>query len=137
MRPLPTVDQLNTMNPHTLMAHLGIEYTEVGADYLKAKMPVDERTRQPMGLLHGGASAALVETLGSAASAMRLDLSQQRPVGLEINANHLRPVRAGYVYGTATALHLGQRTHVWEVKIEDEAGQLVCSGRLTVMIVAA
>jgi 1,4-dihydroxy-2-naphthoyl-CoA hydrolase len=125
------------MNPHTLMAHLGIEYTEVGADYLKAKMPVDERTRQPMGLLHGGASAALVETLGSAASAMRLDLSQQRPVGLEINANHLRPVRAGYVYGTATALHLGQRTHVWEVKIEDEAGQLVCSGRLTVMIVAA
>ena len=100
-------------------------------------MPVDERTRQPMGLLHGGASAALVETLGSAASAMRLDLSQQRPVGLEINANHLRPVRAGYVYGTATALHLGRRTHVWEVKIEDEAGQLVCSGRLTVMIVAA
>ena len=137
MRPLPTLDQLNAMNPHTLMSHLGIEYTEVGANYLKAKMPVDERTRQPMGLLHGGASAALVETLGSAASAMRLDLSQQRPVGLEINANHLRPVRAGYVYGTATALHLGQRTHVWEVKIEDEAGQLVCSGRLTVMIVAA
>jgi uncharacterized protein (TIGR00369 family) len=135
MRHYQTVDQLNALNHNTLSAHLGIEFTEVGDDYLKARMPVDDRTRQPLGLLHGGASAALIETLGSVASAMRLDLNQQVPVGLEINANHLRPVKSGMVFGAATALHLGRRTHVWEVKIEDEAGQLVCVGRLTVMVV--
>ena len=117
------------------MSHLGIEFINIGENYLTAKMPVDERTCQPLGLLHGGASAALAETLGSVGSAIRLDLNQQAPVGLELNANHIRPVTNGYVTGTATALHLGRRTHVWDIKIEDEAGRLVCVSRLTIMIV--
>lgn len=98
-------------------------------------MPVDDRTRQPQGLLHGGASAALAETLGSVGSAIRLDLNRQVPVGLEINANHIRAITGGTVTGTATALHLGRRTHVWDIKIEDESGRLVCTSRLTIMVV--
>jgi 1,4-dihydroxy-2-naphthoyl-CoA hydrolase len=132
---MTTVDQLNQISKNTLMAQLGIEFVDVGNDFLKARMPVDERTRQPLGLLHGGASAALAETLGSVGSAIRLDLSRQSPVGLELNANHIRAISSGWVIGTATPLHLGQRTHVWNITIEDEQGRLVCSSRLTIMIV--
>lgn len=129
------VNQINGMCANTLVSHLGIEFTEVSDTYLKATMPVDDRTRQPQGLLHGGASAVLAETLGSVGSAIRLDLSRQVPVGLEINANHIRAVTSGIVTGTATALHLGRRTHVWDIKIEDESGRLVCTSRLTIMVV--
>ena len=130
-----TLDRINSMHEDTLMSHLGIEFIDVGENYLTAKMPVDKRTCQPLGLLHGGASAALAESLGSVGSAIRLDLSRQAPVGLELNANHIRPVTSGYVIGTATVLHLGRRTHIWDIRIEDEAGRLVCVSRLTIMIV--
>ena len=130
-----TPEQINALCQNTLVSHLGIEFTEVGDDYLIAKMPVDSRTIQPAGIMHGGASAALAETLGSVGSAMRLDLSQQAAVGLELNVNHIRPAKSGEVVGIVTPLHLGQRTHVWSIKIEDATGQLICAGRLTVMIV--
>lgn len=130
-----TVMSLNNFAPNTLIAHLGIEFVEVGPDFLRARMPVDPRTHQPFGLLHGGASVTLAETLGSSASASLLDLRQQVPVGIEINANHLRSVTSGYVYGTVTPVHVGQRTHVWNIQIVDEAARPVCISRLTVMVV--
>ncbi len=130
------IEQVNAMCQNTLVSHLGIEFTEIGDDYLTAKMPVDSRTVQPAGIMHGGASAALAETLGSVGSALRLNLSSQGPVGLELNVNHIRAVTSGVVTGTARALHLGRRTHVWEIRVENEAGQLVSAGRLTVMIVS-
>ncbi|MCX6050012.1 MAG: hotdog fold thioesterase [Chloroflexi bacterium] len=126
--------QINQICKNTLVSHLGIEFTGLGADYLQARMPVDQRTVQPFGLLHGGASVALAESLGSMASACCLDASQQQPVGLEINANHLRAVTTGYVVGTARPIHLGSRTHVWEIKIEDDHQKLVCISRLTIML---
>lgn len=135
INPSVTAEDLNTHTPPSMMTHLGIEYTDVGPDFISAKMPVDDRTRQPFGLLHGGASAALIETLGSVASSLCIDLSTHVPVGVEINANHLRSVQEGYVFGTAKAIHLGRRTHVWNATITDEAGKQVCVGRLTVMIV--
>ncbi len=115
-------------------AYLGIEWTELGDDYIKARMPVDQRTRQPYGLLHGGASCALAETIGSVASAMVVDHSRMFCVGLEINANHVRSVREGYVTGTATPLHLGSTTHVWDIRIVDGQERLVCISRLTVAV---
>ena len=130
-----TVEQMNGFCNNTLISHLGIEFTEFGENFVKAKMPVDARTVQPLGLLHGGASAALVETLGSVGSALQLDLEKQSAVGLEVNTNHIRSVKSGYVYGTATALHLGRRTHVWEVRIVDDEDRLISTGRLTMMIV--
>jgi len=133
--PNTNLTTLNQFSQATLVAHLGIEFTSVGADYLCARMPVDERTVQPFGLLHGGASVALAETLGSMAAACCIDLATHYPVGLEINANHIRSVTAGYVYGTARPIHLGSRTHVWEIKIEDEQQRLVCISRLTILIV--
>ena len=126
---------LNTLNQSSLAGHLGIEFVEVGDNFLTAKMPVDERTKQPFGILHGGASAALAETVGSVAATLCIDMSQQDAVGLDINANHLRPVKAGHVYGTARPVHLGRRTHVWQIDITDEAQKLVCISRLTLMIV--
>ncbi|MDF2386430.1 hotdog fold thioesterase [Nostoc ellipsosporum NOK] len=114
--------------------HLGIEWTEVGEDYLQARMPVDDRTRQPYGLLHGGASCVLAETIGSVASAMVVDHTKFYCVGMEINANHLRSARDGYVTGTARPLHLGGTTHVWDIRITNEAGELVCVSRLTVAV---
>lgn len=114
---------------------LGIGFTEIGDNYLKARMPVDNRTRQPYGLLHGGASAALAETLGSVASALVIDQSQYDCVGLEINANHIRGVKEGYVFGTAIPLHIGRSTHVWDIKIYDDREKLVCVSRLTVAII--
>jgi 1,4-dihydroxy-2-naphthoyl-CoA hydrolase len=118
----------------TMGEHIGIEFTELGADFMKAQMPVDARTRQPYGLLHGGASCVLAETLGSVASAMVIDPEKFICVGLEINANHIRGVREGPVTGIATPLHLGSSTHVWDIKIHDEREKLVCVSRLTVAI---
>lgn len=115
-----------------LAAHLGIEFVEASPTFLRARMPVDERTKQPYGLLHGGASVALAETLGSVAS--HLVASDRMIVGLEINANHIRAVREGFVYGTVTALHIGTSTHVWDIKIQDAAGRLTCVSRLTIAV---
>lgn len=129
--PLALTQSMN----NTMMSHLGIEFTDIGEDFLSGKMPVDDRTRQPFGILHGGASAVLIESLGSVASTLCIDVSKQVPVGVEINANHLRSVMNGFVHGTAKALHLGRRTHVWDVTLTDDAGKRVCVGRLTVMIV--
>jgi uncharacterized protein (TIGR00369 family) len=125
---------LNQSSKQTLVEHLGIEFLEVGEDFLRGRMPVDQRTVQPYGLLHGGASAALAETLASVAATLCVDLSSQMPVGLELNANHLRSVSAGYVYGTVRPIHVGRSTHVWETRIEDETGQLICVSRLTILI---
>lgn len=130
-----TLDQLNALNPNTMMSTIGIVFTNIGDDYLRATMPVDARTHQPFGLLHGGASAALAETLGSTAGMMVLDPAQSVVVGLEINANHMRGVKSGTVTGTARALHIGRSTQVWEIRIEDESQRLVCISRLTLAVV--
>jgi 1,4-dihydroxy-2-naphthoyl-CoA hydrolase len=134
LKPGITLTQLNQMNRGNMVGFLGIEFTEVGPDYVCAKMPVDERTRQPMGLLHGGASVALAETLGSIAAYCTIDADKQYCVGLDINANHVRAVSDGFVYGKATPLHLGRSTQVWEIRITDEAGKLVCISRLTMSV---
>lgn len=128
-----TPTDLNARNK-ALGLHLGIEFTAVTANSVSAKMPVNERTRQPYGMLHGGASAALAETLGSVGSWLCIDRERFYPVGLELNVNHLRPVAHGWVYGTATPLHLGRKTHVWDIKITNGDDKPVCAGRLTVMI---
>ncbi|WP_210490439.1 hotdog fold thioesterase [Rufibacter aurantiacus] len=133
-RPDVTLEQLNAWNKNTLGEHLGMEYTEIGDDYLVGRMPVDHRTHQPLGLLHGGASVALAETLGSVGATMFLDLEKQYCVGLEINANHIKSVRSGYVYGKAAALHIGRKTQVWEIRITSEAGDLVCISRITMAV---
>ena len=130
------LDVINGWNRNTLMQTLGIECIELGTDHLVARMPVDARTRQPMGLLHGGASMALIESIGSMGSTLLLDATREQPVGIEINANHVRAVTEGFVYGTGRLLHAGKRTHLWQVDITDAAsGKLVCTGRLTVMVV--
>jgi 1,4-dihydroxy-2-naphthoyl-CoA hydrolase len=128
------IEQLQAYGHETLGGHIGIEFTEIGENYLKARMPVDHRTRQPYGLLHGGASVTLAETLGSVGSALVIDQTQSICVGLEINANHIRGVKEGWVFGTAIPLHLGQGTHVWEIRIVDQQEKLVCVSRLTVAI---
>jgi 1,4-dihydroxy-2-naphthoyl-CoA hydrolase len=115
--------------------YIGIEWLEIGDDFVKAKMPVDHRTQQPYGLLHGGASCVLSETVGSVASALVVDHSKFVCVGMEINANHVRSAREGFVIGTATPLHLGSNTHVWDIKIHDESKKLVCVSRLTVAVI--
>lgn len=114
--------------------HLGIEFIEIGDDYLRARMPVDARTRQPFGILHGGASVALAETIGSTAAALCIDRTRQRCVGQEINANHVRAVTDGYVIGTVRPVHIGKRSHVWEIRITDEKERLVCISRITMFI---
>jgi 1,4-dihydroxy-2-naphthoyl-CoA hydrolase len=126
---------LAPLRKNTLVEHMNIQVTEVGPDFLRGTMPVDHTTVQPYGLLHGGASCVLAETLGSLGSAYVVDHSKFYCVGLEINANHVRGVRSGLVTGTARPIHLGGSTHVWEIKIEDERGKLVCVSRLTVMII--
>ena len=131
-----TAAQLQPLGKNTMGDHLGIEFTEVGEDFLKGRMPVDNRTRQPNGLLHGGASVALAETLGSVAAAFVVDRLAYNAVGLEINANHLRGVREGFVTGIARPIHLGKTTHVWEIRISDDRDKLVCISRLTVAILA-
>lgn len=127
-----TLDQLKERSKNTLMAHLGIEYLEIGDDFVKARMPVDHRTRQTAGILHGGASAALAETLGSIAAGLCVDREKKTIVGLEINANHIRPVTDGWVTGVARPLHVGNTTQIWEIKIYNEQEKLVCVSRLTV-----
>lgn len=128
------IETLNKLSENTLISHLGIVCTELGKDYICGKMPVDERTRQPIGLLHGGASVVLAETLGSFGSSACIDPNSQSVVGLEINANHVRAVKEGFVYGKAQLLHFGKKTHLWEVRIQNEAGQLVCISRLTIAV---
>ena len=131
-----TIEQLNNMNKNTLMETLGIEFMKSGVDFLKAKMPVDSKTHQPMGLLHGGASVALIESIGSLGSALLCDLKVEYPVGLEVNANHIGGVSSGNVIGIGKLLHAGRKTHVWQVDILDESNdKLICTGRLTVMII--
>ena len=117
-----------------VISHLGIEMVEAGADFLKARMPIDERTRQPSGILHGGASVVLAESLASCACAFTLDRSKQHCVGLEINANHVRSVTEGYVVGVTTPLHIGRRTQIWQTMITDQRDRLVCVSRITMAI---
>ena len=131
-RQRPGVDALNALLPGTAPGNLGIVLTEHGPDFLRATMPVDARTKQPFGLLHGGASVALAETLGSSAGMMMA--GDNAVVGLEINANHLRAVRSGLVTGTARPLHIGRSTQVWEIRVEDEAGKPVCISRITLAV---
>ena len=130
------LEALNRLSRDTLIEHLGIIFTEAGADWLRASMPVDARTRQPYGLLHGGASVVLAETLGSSAGYLCIDPDVQHCVGLEINANHLRPVTAGRVVGTARAVHVGRSTQVWDIAIEDHAGRRCCVARLTLAVLS-
>ena len=114
-----------------MQQHIGIQFTEIGDDYIKATMPVDNRTKQPMGLLHGGASVALAESLGSVASVLCVDPEKQTVVGLEINANHIKTAKEGFVTGITKPIHLGRSTQVWEIRIYNEAEQLVCISRIT------
>jgi 1,4-dihydroxy-2-naphthoyl-CoA hydrolase len=129
-----TLDDLNALSHGTAMAVLGIVFTEIGPDFVRATMPVDARTHQPYGLLHGGASVLLAETLGSTAGNLCVEPGE-RCVGIEINANHLNAVREGQVTGTARPLHVGRRTQVWEIRIEDDLGRLACVSRLTLAVV--
>lgn len=127
---------INAFNKNTLMEVLGIECIEIGDDYLVSTMPVDNRTHQPLGLLHGGASAALIESIGSMGSTLLIDLSKEAPVGIEINANHIGSVKSGMVKGIGKIVHAGKRTHLWQVDIFDMSTEkLICTGRLTIMIV--
>lgn len=128
------MDDLLTISPGTMGEHLGMEWVALGDNYLKIKMPVNERTKQPYGLLHGGASCALAETAGSIASSLVIDEHKFICVGLEINANHVRSARQGFVTATASPLHLGKNTHVWDIKILDDFDKLICISRLTVAI---
>jgi 1,4-dihydroxy-2-naphthoyl-CoA hydrolase len=129
-----SVEELNASSSRTMMQTLGIVFTEVGEDFIRASMPVDERTHQPWGLLHGGASLTLAETLGSSAAFLCIDPLRFVCVGQEINANHLRSVRSGRVIATARPIHIGSRSHVWAVEIVNEAGALVCVSRLTMAV---
>ncbi len=132
-----TLEALNASRENTMIRHVDIVFTEIGADFIRATMPVDDRTRQPYGLLHGGASVVLAETLGSVGAAMCVDASKYLCVGQEINANHVRSARSGRVTGTARPVHLGGRTQVWTIEIVNEPGQLVCISRLTVAVIKA
>jgi len=129
------IEDCQYLEKDTMGEYLGIEWMEIGDDFIKARMPVDHRTKQPYGLLHGGASCVLSETVGSIASAMVVDHSKFICVGLEINANHVRSAREGYVTGVASPLHLGSNTHVWDIRIYDEIQKLVCVSRLTVAVI--
>ena len=131
-----SIDQLDRLGDNTLAEHLGMKFTEIGDNYLKAVMAVDHKTQQPYGLLHGGASVALAETLGSVASALVIDTDKNICVGLEINSNHIRGVKSGLVTGIVNPIHIGASTHVWDIKIYDEKEKLVCVSRLTVAILA-
>ncbi|MDR6841690.1 hotdog fold thioesterase [Pseudoxanthomonas sacheonensis] len=131
------IDALNARVRGSMVENLGILIIEAGDDWLRGTMPVDARTKQPYGLLHGGASVALAETLGSMAGGLCVDSATEAVVGLEINANHLRAVREGMVIGTARALHVGRSTHVWEIRIENEAGKPVCISRITLAVIPA
>jgi len=134
-RSLLPLETLNAGGAGTLMGPLGIEFTEIGANFIRGTMPVDARTHQPFGLLHGGASVALAETLGSMGANMCVDSSRYLCVGQEINANHLKSVRSGHVTGTARPLHVGTRSQVWSIEIVSDSGALVCVSRLTIAVI--
>jgi 1,4-dihydroxy-2-naphthoyl-CoA hydrolase len=130
----PTIEYLNAMNAGNIHESLGIRFTTIGDDYVEATMPVDHRTHQPYGLLHGGASVVLAESLGSTAAGLFVDHEKFYVVGQEINANHVRAVRSGQVTGTARPIHTGRRSQVWEIRIADDRGKLVCISRLTLAV---
>jgi len=130
-----SLQRLNRSLQQTLDHHIGLHFVSIGCNYLQAQMPVDERTRQPYGLLHGGASAVMIESLGSVASYLLVAAAGKRAVGIEINANHVRGMTSGHVTGTVTALHVGLSTHVWDVRLHNPYGQMICVGRLTTAIV--
>ena len=130
----PSIAELNSLK-NTMVDHIGIEFIELGDDFIRARMPVDHRTHQPMGLLHGGASVALAETLGSTGAMLCVDPDKYNVVGLEINANHIRGVRDGWVIATARPLHRGRTTQLWEIRITDAADKLVCVSRLNMAVI--
>lgn len=132
----PQLDDINNRHRDHIGALIGIEFTEIGDDFIKGRMPVDARTHQPYGILHGGASVVLAESLGSVASSLIIDPERFMAVGLEVNANHLRPVKSGFVTGICTPIHIGGKTHVWDIKMYDDRGKMNCISRLTVAIVA-
>jgi 1,4-dihydroxy-2-naphthoyl-CoA hydrolase len=128
------LDFLNNLTKNTMVDFLGIKFTKIGEDFLEATMPVSDRTKQPYGLLHGGANMVLAETLGSVGSALLTDPDTQHCVGLEINANHLKPVKRGMVRGVTKPIHVGKKTQVWEVKIFSENDELTCISRITLAV---
>ncbi len=130
----PPIGELNAQSEGCAVGHMGIELIELGADFLRGRMPVDARTKQPYGLLHGGSSALLAETLGSMAANLCLDEGAGQAVGIELNCNHVRAATAGWVIGTARPLHVGRSTQVWDIRIEDEQGRLICASRLTMAV---
>ena len=134
-RRIRSLEDLNAHNLNTSIAHLGICITEIGEDFIRGSMPVDQRTKQPYGLLHGGSSAMLAETLASVGANMCVEKEGQQAVGLELNCNHLRGVRDGFVTGTARPLHIGRKTQVWDIRIEDARGKLCCVSRLTLAVI--
>ena len=127
-------EQLNAMEKGRMLGYLGVEIVEIGDDYLRARMPVDSRTQQPFGLLHGGASAVLAESVGSWSSYLTTRPGEYQVLGLEINVSHLRPAKSGYVYGTARPVRLGSVVHVWDIRVTDEAGQLLSIARLSTSV---
>jgi 1,4-dihydroxy-2-naphthoyl-CoA hydrolase len=129
-----TLESLNKLSVNTLAEQIGVKFTAIGDDFMEATMPVDNRTRQPFGLLHGGASVALAETMGSVAASCCLDLSRQFCVGLDINANHIRGVKEGLVKGITRPVHIGKKTQVWEIHIQTLQGELVCISRITMAV---
>lgn len=133
--PNASLEFLNKLCENTLSDHLGMEFTVLGDDYIEAIMPVNHRTHQPLGLLHGGASVALAETLGSVAATLCVDTNKQYCVGLDINANHIKSAREGMVTGRATPIHVGKKTQVWEIKIVNEQKELICISRITMAVI--
>lgn len=131
-----TPEQMQQMAANSMSGHIGLKITEIGPDYVRGTMPVDQRTKQPYGRLHGGANVVLAEELGSFGANMCLDPNEAFAVGLEINANHLRGVTSGTVTGTARPVHIGRSTQVWEIRIETERGELACISRLTIAVVS-
>jgi 1,4-dihydroxy-2-naphthoyl-CoA hydrolase len=130
-----SLENVRKLEKGNILEHLEIELVEIGDDFVRGKMPVDHRTHQPLGILHGGASVVLAESLGSIASNLVVDSTKQYAVGMEVNANHLRPVSNGYVHGTAKAVHIGRKSHVWSIEITNDEGKMVCMSRLTMMVV--
>ena len=132
----PDLNALNQTRQNTAVAHLGIQFSAIGDDWLEATMPVDARTRQPAGILHGGATALLAETIGSVASVLIIDWPRQQAVGIELNISHLRSISEGTVIGRATPIRIGRRTHVWDIRVRDETDRLIAVARLTMAILA-
>lgn len=132
---LPSIEQMTATGASSMSGFLGIEFTEVGPDFVVARMPVNERTRQPFGRIHGGASVALAETVGSIAASFALDRAKFVAVGMEINANHVRPAYDGFVHATAQAENVGRTTQIWSIRIVDDAGKLVCISRITMAVI--